>query len=600
MNGKKYTKSIIVSLLVLAGCLRESENRGLNREINVTGGGKIILKINTPCSMVTKSVTIDDNISNIYLLIYNSANQLVLSGDNSPSTTLTAVLPKGTYHVALLANYSVSDISQFNTLEKLYNSEAGSEVLSGGKMIYSAVAEVVLNSAEVELNITLKRAIAKVTFVFDKRGLNTDTHLNITKIELVNVPATVKLFTNNSPGLSGITPSGDLITDNLEPSSHESASPLYMFENLQGISDNNQGASGKIPTVNSGSCTYAQIWADYTSPQKSGKVKYRLYLGENPVNDFNVFRETHYRENIQFSGNAISEISWRVDLSELTDVKYLISTSSTPPEGGTVSGGGFYNYGAMPALTASPFAGFTFTGWSPEIVPVVSNMSYTANFTQDEPAVAVTGIALNTTSIKLDMGENYTAQAVISPENATNKRVIWSSSDESIATVNPVSGDVTTTGTGYATITAKSEDGGYSSSYSVEVYQPLSLEVKTHEILEYDQTTGKITNCVLILYTRVILEVPSDMSIVNAISPFITVNVNYSYIDKGSYKYGSTTLRLNTINNNDYPWNGVEGISEIFTFTSPATHEEIVETINSFTFSVTPSEKYAGSYHVRW
>lgn len=589
-----------VFLITLSGCLRESEDSQLRERINVTGGGKITINITTASALVTKSGVFDDNINNLHILIYNSANELVLSQSHLPSPSLTAILPKGGYTVALLANYSVTDISKFNTLEKLFDSEAGSEVMSDGKMVYSGFAVTQLNSAGVELNITLKRVIAKVTFVFDKSGLNPDTDVDITRIELINVPSAVKLFAENRPGVSGIVTSGDMITENTEPSSHEEASPLYMFENLQGVSDNNQGASGKIPGVNRESCTYVQIWADYVSPQKSGKVKYRLYLGENSVNDFNIFRETHYRENIRFTGNAISEISWRVDISGLTDVEYLITLSATPPEGGTVGGGGYYKYGAIPSLTASPSAGFRFSGWTPDIVPVTSNKNYSAIFTQEVPVVGVTGISLNISSIKLDTGESYTARAVISPENATNKKVIWSSSDENIAEVNSSTGEVKAKSNGSCVIYAMSEDGGFTSSYIAEVFYPLRIEVKTHEILEYDQITGKITNCVLILYSRVILDIPSDMAIVNAISPWIAVNVNYSYKDKGIVKYGSTTLRLNTINNNDYPWNGVAGISEIFTFTSPATHEEIVETIESFTFSVIPSERYAGSYHVKW
>ncbi len=600
MNLKIYTVFIILSLSILTGCLGERESSGLNPEYNFAVDGKIILKIVTALSMATKSNTPDDNISSLFLLIYNSASELVFSRSYLPSATISVTLPKGAYKVALLANYSVSDISKFATLENLSNSEAGNEVFSGGKMVYTGTGDILLNSSEVELNITLKRVIAKVTFVFDKSGLNPDTNLNIRKIELINVPSSVKLFSDNRPGSSAINPVGDLITDNLEPASHESASPLYMFENLQGVSENNQGASAKIPTVNGESCTYVQIWADYTSPHKSGKVKYRLYLGENPVNDFNIFRETHYRESVRFSGSAISEISWRVDLSELTDVKYLITVLPNPPEGGSVTGGGYYNYGTIPSLNASPSAGFRFAGWSPGIAPVVSNMSYTANFEEDVQVVGVTGISLNVSSVKLDSGENYTAQAVITPENATNKRVIWSSSDESVASVNSDSGKILAKGCGSCVITARSEDGGYTSSYTAEVFYPLSIEVKTHEILEYDQITGNITNCVLILYCRLALDTPSDMTIVNAVSSSISVIVNYSYKDKGIVKYGSTTLCLNTVNNNDYPWNGVEGISEIFTFTSPATHEEIVETIDSFTFSVTPSERYTGSFHVKW
>jgi len=600
MNYRIHIFSIILSIIILDGCIKEGKESGLNQKATLTTGGKLVVNVKTASALITKSGTLNDEINNLHLLIYNSANELVLSQNHLPSPSISAELPKGGYTVALLANYTLTDVSGLGTLDMLMESEAGSELLSGGKMVYAGIATVVLNSTEIELNITLKRVIAKVTFLFDKSALNPDTGLNITKIELVNVPGTVKLFGENRPGVTGINPAGDYITENLEPTSHESASPLYMFENLQGVSDNSEGASKKIPTINREACTYAQIWAEYSSPQRSGRVRYRLYLGENSVNDFNIFRETHYRENIRFTGNAISEISWRVDLSELADVKYRINVTAAPLEGGSVSGGGYYNYGEIPQLTASPSSGFIFAGWIPEVKATVSNMNYTANFTREVTNIKVTGISVNLSEIKLDLGENYIAQAQIVPENATNKRVIWSSSNEGVVTVNNSTGEIFTIGCGSSIITATSEDGGYTSSYTVEVFSPVNIEVKKHEIFEYEQITGKITNCVLILYSRVILTAPSDMSIVNMLYPEVEVTVNYSYYEKGSVKSGSTKLRLDNISNNDYPWNGVQGISEIFTFTTPATQDEIIETINSFSFTVTHSAKYIGSYHVRW
>jgi uncharacterized repeat protein (TIGR02543 family) len=67
---------------------------------------------------------------------------------------------------------------------------------------------------------------------------------------------------------------------------------------------------------------------------------------------------------------------------------YTITVSSSPPEGGTTTGGGTYNSGVRAPLTAVPNAGYTFTGWSgdatgtdnPLSVTVDSDKDITANF----------------------------------------------------------------------------------------------------------------------------------------------------------------------------------------------------------------------------
>ncbi len=56
--------------------------------------------------------------------------------------------------------------------------------------------------------------------------------------------------------------------------------------------------------------------------------------------------------------------------------------------------------------------------------------------------VPVTGVSLNKTALALDEGESESLIATVIPDNATNKKVTWKSSDTSVATVN-ASGKVT-------------------------------------------------------------------------------------------------------------------------------------------------------------
>ncbi|MBD5241771.1 MAG: Ig domain-containing protein [Barnesiella sp.] len=60
--------------------------------------------------------------------------------------------------------------------------------------------------------------------------------------------------------------------------------------------------------------------------------------------------------------------------------------------------------------------------------------------------------------VELTEGESTTLKAIITPENATDKSVKWSSSDETVASVD-ASGLVTAIKVGTATITATTSNG---------------------------------------------------------------------------------------------------------------------------------------------
>ncbi len=82
--------------------------------------------------------------------------------------------------------------------------------------------------------------------------------------------------------------------------------------------------------------------------------------------------------------------------------------------------------------------------------------------------VAVTGVKLNKDTLTVEKGKSGTLTATVEPNDATNKKVTWKSSDEKIATVDD-QGNVTGVGVGKATITVTTEDGGKTATCAVEV-----------------------------------------------------------------------------------------------------------------------------------
>ena len=103
------------------------------------------------------------------------------------------------------------------------------------------------------------------------------------------------------------------------------------------------------------------------------------------------------------------------------------------------------------------------------ITATADGKSATCTVTVTAATVPVTGVTLNKTSTSLYVGDTETLTPTITPDNATNKNVTWSSDDTSVATVD-ASGLVTAVARGTAVITATAADGsGANASCTVTV-----------------------------------------------------------------------------------------------------------------------------------
>lgn len=82
--------------------------------------------------------------------------------------------------------------------------------------------------------------------------------------------------------------------------------------------------------------------------------------------------------------------------------------------------------------------------------------------------IHVTGISLSHENIEIEVTDEFKLQATVYPEDATNQKIIWISSDERIAKVNE-EGMVLGINNGTTKITAKAEDGNYTKECKVVV-----------------------------------------------------------------------------------------------------------------------------------
>ncbi len=91
----------------------------------------------------------------------------------------------------------------------------------------------------------------------------------------------------------------------------------------------------------------------------------------------------------------------------------------------------------------------------------------------DELAIfPVTGVYLSQTELSLEKGKTATLTATVAPQDATNKKVTWSSNNTQVATVEE--GTVTAVSEGNATITVTTEDGNHTATCEVSVIIPVT------------------------------------------------------------------------------------------------------------------------------
>lgn len=76
----------------------------------------------------------------------------------------------------------------------------------------------------------------------------------------------------------------------------------------------------------------------------------------------------------------------------------------------------------------------------------------------EEKSVSVSSITLDKNSLDLKIGETAVLTATVSPENATDKTIVWTSSDSSVAAVDET-GTVTAVAAGNTTVTAAVKGG---------------------------------------------------------------------------------------------------------------------------------------------
>lgn len=152
--------------------------------------------------------------------------------------------------------------------------------------------------------------------------------------------------------------------------------------------------------------------------------------------------------------------------------------------------------------------------------------TFTTKINNITETVPVTGISISPTKASLEISKTLQLTSTLSPSNASNKTVTWTSSDPSIAGVSST-GLVTGIKSGSVNITAKSQDGNFTaiSQITVSTSVPLGISGFTLVNADSDSDISTISNGTII-----------DINQIKGINLSVRVNTNPSTVGSVSIK----------------------------------------------------------------
>lgn len=204
----------------------------------------------------------------------------------------------------------------------------------------------------------------------------------------------------------------------------------------------------------------------------------------NPTKDDHIFVKWQLDgKDYDFTSKVTKNITLVAVWEKLQENEYVVTFDT---DGGSSIDNQKVVEGSVATKPTSPTKeGYNFVKWQLN----GKDYDFTAKVTGDITLVAVwekevikvSSVTLSETSLELEVGDVTKLSITINPTNATNKTAEWTSSDESIVTVDAL-GNVTAKAKGTATITVTVD--GKTASCEVTVLEPITYSVEYDKIEE--------------------------------------------------------------------------------------------------------------------
>lgn len=373
-------------------------------------------------------------------------------------------------------------------------------------------AAAVLTACEVDSLEAVEEIGKEITVSFSAEELETRTVLGDYADSKFSVFWTknqdVRIFPSTSYAdaiNASVVPSRDKLSASFNGKISVSSTARVSFALLSPASafNSNEGANVRItvPTnqtpTESSTDEMAQILVDKTETFRPAPVKVTFHPSHLTAYIALRFKNipTSIGRNIVCEVKAPSTVplSGTVDYN-FTDGTMTPVTTSNSVKASVLSTSGICFIGCLPAKVSGKSLSITLKGLAGSVsktilVPSGKNFlpgklaAMTIDFTQ---TVAPTGVTVSPTSLDLTVGESATLTATVTPSNATNKSVTWTSSSSSVASVSS-SGVVTAKSAGTAFIFATTVNGKRSTA-SVTVTNPatrIELMVRRPDNTDY-------------------------------------------------------------------------------------------------------------------
>ena len=234
--------------------------------------------------------------------------------------------------------------------------------------------------------------------------------------------------------------------------------PSYMFSNCESLK--NIKIPYNVEAIESYAFLNDTAFTEITIPRKTTAINSNAFSYPGKLNIYGIsgtYAETFANENnIKFTNREVNASKVELNESQITlneGDTYNFIMSVTPDD---------FTDAVTWESTDTDVVTVTETGvikavgtGTATIKLTVGNVSASCLITVLQP---VTSISLDRSSISLDSADNYQLSAYIYPSTASNKNVVWESSDPSVATIDD-NGMVTALKKGTTKITVKATDG---------------------------------------------------------------------------------------------------------------------------------------------
>ena len=180
-----------------------------------------------------------------------------------------------------------------------------------------------------------------------------------------------------------------------------------------------------------------------------------LYLNNVELADLVIPENVSAIPANSFAGSGVTSVTFHEGVKSLSyeafkNCKSLTSVIALSPIAPTMGSNAFKSISSSAVLTipSGSTSSYEDAGWT----------SYFSSVVEIKEDVLATSLALDITEASLAPNETLTLTATLLPEDVTNSALSWTSSNESVATVD-ANGVVTTVADGEATITVSTTDG---------------------------------------------------------------------------------------------------------------------------------------------